>query len=114
MTTGRKFHDVLMTLGRAPSPEVGFARALKQMVALSGATVGGLSLLPVGGAPVVVTTGARRGSSLDAWIRARLGEPPRGVVHRSLNEAPPRWRAGSSVLLRAVLGEPSEPLGQFV
>ena len=114
MTTGRKFHDILMTLGRASSPEVGFARALKQMVVLSGATVGGLSLLPVGGAPVVVTTGARRGSSLDGWIRARLGEPPGGVVHRSLSETPPRRRAGSSVLLRAVLGEPGEPLGQLV
>ena len=48
MKIGRLFPDLLTTLGRAASPEAGFAFTLRRLVALSGATAGGLVFRPVG------------------------------------------------------------------
>ena len=61
-----------------------------------------------------MTAGARRGSALDHWLRERLAEPARGVRREAVADPPPGWRAGKPVLLRAPLGEPGSPLGQFV
>jgi homocysteine S-methyltransferase len=106
--------DLLATLGRAASPEAGFARTLRQLVTLSGATCGGLVFRPRRGASLTVTAGARRGSALDRWLRERLAEPVRGVRREAVADPPSGWRAGKPVLLRAPLGEPASPLGQFV
>jgi two-component system, NtrC family, sensor kinase len=111
---GRLFPDLLATLGRAASPEAGFARTLRQLVTLSGATCGGLVFRPRRGASLTVTAGARRGSALDRWLRERLTEPARGVRREAVADPPSGWRAGKPVLLRAPLGEPGSPLGQFV
>src|SRR5258705_13486561 len=78
MKIGRLFPDLLATLGRAASSEAGFALTLKQLVALAGARAGGLRFRPGDGAPMDVIVGARRGSTLGKWIKARLQTPPRG------------------------------------
>src|SRR2546422_315722 len=99
MKIGRLFPDLLTTLGRASSPETGFARALKQLVTLSRATAGGLSFVPGRGEPLLFTAGTRRGSSLDAWLRARLGEAGRGMRLGPVDAPPPGGR-----------GRPAHPL----
>ena len=114
MKSGRLAPDVLATLGRASSPEAGFSRTLKQLVTLSGATAGGLCYLPGRGAPLLITAGTRRGSALDAWVRARLGEPARGLRVQPMADPPPGWRGRPPALLRAALGEHGAPLGQLL
>jgi two-component system, NtrC family, sensor kinase len=115
MKIGRLFPDLLATLGRAASPEAGFARTLRRLVEDSGAVAGALRFAPGAGPPIHVTVGVRRGSALEAWLAERLGEPARGIVLRTLREAPPGWRRrGRACLLRAVLGEPAQPVGRFV
>jgi two-component system, NtrC family, sensor kinase len=115
MKIGRLFPDLLTTLGRAPSPEAGFARTLKLIVTLSGASAGALCFVPVRGAPLVVTAGARRGSALDAWLRARLQEPARGTrLFAVPDPPPPGWRRRPPVLFRAPLGEHDTPLGRLL
>jgi two-component system NtrC family sensor kinase len=106
--------DLLATVGRAASPEAGFARALRQLVALSGAGAGGLSFVPARGAALLATAGARRGSALDGWIRARLAEPAQGMRVGDVEESPPGWRGPRPLMLRARLGPPRAPLGQLV
>jgi GAF domain-containing protein len=108
------FPDLLATLGRASSPEAGFARALRRLVTLCGATAGGLCFLPGRGAPLLITAGTRRGSVLDGWLRARLGEAGRRMRLRPVDAPPPGWRGRPPVLLRAALGEHAAPLGQFL
>jgi two-component system, NtrC family, sensor kinase len=115
MKIGRLFPDLLATLGRAASPEVGFARTLRRLVDDSGAVAGGLLFTPLGGRRIQVTVGSRQGSALEAWIGERLAEPARGVSFRTLREPPPGWRRRAAAgLLRASLGEPSAPAGRFV
>jgi len=114
MKFGRLFPELLTTLGRASSPETGFARALKQLVTLSRATAGGLSFVPGRGEPLLFTAGTRRGSSLDAWLRARLGEAGRGMRLGPVDAPPPGWRSRPPVLLSAPLGKHAAPLGQFL
>ena len=115
MKIGRLFPDLLATLGRAASPEVGFARTLRRLVDDSGAVAGGLLFMPLGGRPIQVIVGSRPGSALEAWIGERLAEPARGVSFRTLREPPPGWRRRAAAgLLRASLGEPSAPAGRFV
>ena len=114
MKIGRLFPDLLATLGRAASPEAGFALTLKQLVTLSGAASGGLCFVPGRSAPLLVTAGTRRGSALDAWIRARLGEPVRGVRLDPVDDPPPGWRGRRPVTLRAALGERTGPVGRFL
>jgi two-component system, NtrC family, sensor kinase len=115
MTIEQPFRDLLGTLGRAASPTAGVARALNDLVALTGATSGGLAFEPDGSPPLVVTAGTRPGSTLDAWLRARLHEPARGVRLDPLVEAPPGRRRGRRpVILRAVLGEGTGSVGRFV
>ena len=113
MKIAQLFPVLLATLGRAASPEAGFVRTLKQLVSLSGATSGGLCFVPARGTPLVVTTGNRRGSALDLWIRARLDEPVRGM---RLDEvaAPPGWRGPQPVILRAALGDRVGSRGRFL
>jgi two-component system NtrC family sensor kinase len=114
MKIGRLFPDLLATLGRAASPEVGFARTLKRLVTLSGATAGGLCFAPARGAPIVVTAGARRGSPLDLWLRERLAEPARGIRLGTPRTPPPGRPSARPTLLRASLGDGKRPLGRFV
>jgi len=111
---GRRFPDLVATLGRASSPEAGFTRALKELVARSGATAGGLCFAPGRGAPLMITAGTRPGSALDAWLRARLGEQARGMRVEALEDRPPGWRGRRPVLLRASLGERRAPLGRLL
>jgi GAF domain-containing protein/signal transduction histidine kinase len=115
MKIGRLFPDLLAARGRPASPGAGFARTLRRLVEDSGAVAGALLFAPGGGPPIQVTAGVRRGSALEAWLAARLGEPTRGVALRALREAPPGWRRRErACLLRAALGEPAEPVGRFV
>jgi two-component system, NtrC family, sensor kinase len=114
MKNGRLLPDLLATLGHAASPEAGFARALKQLVTISGATAGGLCFTPGRGGPLLITAGLRRGSALDTWFRARLAEPPHGPVLRSVSDPPPGWRGRPPVLMRASLGERGAPLGRLL
>ena len=43
MKIGRLFPDLLATLGRASSPEIGVARGIKRLVTLTGASAGRLT-----------------------------------------------------------------------
>ena len=114
MKNGRLLPDLLATLGHAASPEAGFARALKQLVTVSGATAGGLCFQPGRGGPLLITAGVRRGSALDTWFRARLSEPAHGpLLVRPVNP-PPGWRGRPPVLMRAALGERGAPLGRLL
>ncbi len=113
MKIGGLFPDLLVALGRASSPEAGFARTLRQLVTLSGAKAGALAFEPGRGAPLVVTAGTRRGSALESWLRARLAEPARGVRIEAV-DAPPGWRGIKPVLLRARLGGQAGPLGHLL
>ncbi|HXJ78467.1 MAG TPA: GAF domain-containing protein [Candidatus Methylomirabilis sp.] len=114
MKTGRLVADLLTTLGRASSPEAGFARAARQLVALSGAAAGGLCFKPARGTPLLTVVGARRGSGLDRWLRARLPEGPRGMRVGAMDDPPAGWRGRRAVMLSAALGEPGTPLGRLV
>ncbi|HET8577149.1 MAG TPA: GAF domain-containing protein [Methylomirabilota bacterium] len=115
MKIGRLFPDLLATLGRAASPEAGFARTLTKLIALSGARAGGLCFEAGRGAALRVTAGVRRGSPLDRWLRSRLDEPIRGVKIQQLGEPPPGWRRGRPpVLLRASLGDVESSVGRFL
>ena len=115
MKTGRLVADLLTTLGRASSPEAGFAHALRQLVALSGATAGALRFEPERGTPFLAVVGARRGSALDAWLRARLVEGGvRGRRVDPVDEPPPGRGRRRPVVLRAALGESGAPVGRFL
>src|ERR1700675_3224482 len=114
MKIGQLFPDLLATLGRAASPEAGFARTLKQLVTLAGATSGGLCFVPGRGNPLVVTAGNRRGSGLDTWMRARLGEAVRGMRLDEVAAPPPGWRGPNPVMLRAALGDRMGSRGRFL
>ncbi|HEV8441387.1 MAG TPA: GAF domain-containing protein [Methylomirabilota bacterium] len=111
MKIGQRFPDLLATLGRGASPEQGFARSLRDLLALSGAGSGGLCFTPSRGTPVIVTAGTRRGSALDDWMRARLREPIRGTRLAALKTPPPGWRGAGPVMLSAALGDRSGTLG---
>src|SRR6185437_15385495 len=102
------------SLGGAASSEVGFARTVKRLVTLSGARAGALRFQPREGAPIDVVAGARRGSSLDRWLRGRLDTAARGVRLEKLREAPPGVGGRDPMLLVAALGDPGRPLGGLV
>jgi signal transduction histidine kinase len=111
---GQLFPELLTALGRAASPEEGLGRTVRQLVRLSGARCGGLRFGPGGAVPVTVTAGARAGSPLDRWLRARLAEPVRGVrvePARGLRERP---GGRPPFAFRAPLGDPARPLGRLV
>ena len=115
MKIGQLFPDLVAMLSRAASPEAGFALTLKKLLALTGARAGGLCFHPGAGAALHVTAGARRGSALEAWLRARLDQPIKGVRLERLKEAPPGWRGRRGlILLRASLGDGRSPVGRFV
>src|SRR5215831_6995831 len=121
MKTGRLVADLLTSLGRAPSPEAGFTRALKQLVALSGARAGALCFDPGRGGSLIAVAGTRRGSALDTWLRAEIAEKraeftekTRGVRLDPMREPPPGWHGPTPVVLRAALGESGARLGRFL
>ena len=114
MKIGRLFPDLLASLGGAASSEVGFARTVKRLVTLSGARAGALRFQPREGAPIDVVAGARRGSSLDRWLRGRLDTAARGVRLEKLREAPPGVGGRDPMLLVAALGDPGRHLGGLV
>ena len=95
MKIGRLFPDLLATLGRAASPEVGFARTLRRLVDDSGAVAGGLLFTPLGGRRIQVTVGSRPGSALEAWIGERLAEPALG---RRASRNSPVWSSGLTTM----------------
>ncbi len=113
MKIGRLFPDLLASLGGAASSEAGFASSLKRLVALSGARAGALRFRPREGAPVDVVVGARRGSTLDRWLRDRLEAGDRGLRLERLRDAPPGI-GRDAVLLAAALGDPGRPNGRLV
>jgi len=114
MKIGRLFSDLLAALGGAASPEAGFALSLRQLLTLSGARCGGLAFQSGRGAPLIVTAGARRGSALDQWLRARLDEPVRTIRRQPVVPAPAGWRGARPVMVRAPLGDQSKPFGQLL
>ena len=114
MKIGRLFPDLLATLGGATSTEAGFAGTLKRLVALSGARAGAMRFRPSDGAPIDVVVGARRGSALDRWLRARLEPSRRGVRLEKPEEMPAGARGRDVVVLAAALGAPARPLGGLV
>jgi two-component system NtrC family sensor kinase len=115
MKIGRLFPDLLTTLGRAAAPEAGFAFTLRRLVALSGATAGGLEFLSGRGPRILVTAGTKPGSALDAWIREHVADPVRAAGVRRLSERPPGWRPGEPpVVFRAPLGDPRRPVGHLL
>ncbi|MCI0548681.1 MAG: GAF domain-containing protein, partial [Candidatus Rokubacteria bacterium] len=64
---------------------------------------------------LVVTAGARPGSDLERWLRARLAGPARGVRLSTPARVPPGWRGRARpALLRAALGTGERPAGQLV
>ncbi|HEY7040635.1 MAG TPA: GAF domain-containing protein [Methylomirabilota bacterium] len=114
MKIGRLFPDLLATLGHAVSSEAGFSRTLKQLVTLSGGRAGAMRLRPSDAAPIDVIVGARRGSPLDRWLRARLDHPVRGIRLEKLSEAPPGLRGRDLTSLAASLGDSARPAGSLV
>jgi putative methionine-R-sulfoxide reductase with GAF domain len=114
MAIGALFRDLLTAPGRAASPSTGFARSLRQLLVLTGARCGALAFRPGRGAPLVVTAGARRGSPLDRWLRARLEAPAGGLRLEPVDDPPRGWRGGSPVALRAALGDTASALGQLL
>ena len=114
MKIGRLFPDLLATLGGAASSEAGFARTLRQLVTLAGARAGGLRFHPGDAAPVDLIVGARRGSPLERWMKARLEAPIRGVRLERLAAPPPGLRPRDRALLTAALGDRSRPVGGLV
>jgi GAF domain-containing protein len=98
MKIGRVFPDLLTPLGAASSLEQGLAHTLRRLVGLTSATAGALVFRPERGTPIV---------GLDAWLRAAVMSPARGV--RLAAARPPGGRRGT--LLRAALGPPRRPLG---
>ncbi|HEU4440185.1 MAG TPA: GAF domain-containing protein [Methylomirabilota bacterium] len=114
MKIGRLFPDLVATLGHAVSSEAGFTRTLKQLVTLSGARAGALRLRPLDAAAIDVVVGARRGSSLDRWLRDRLDHVPRGLRLEKLPAPPPGFRGHDGTLLSAALGDAAHPAGGLV
>src|SRR6266446_7772403 len=111
---GRLFPDLLATLGGVASSEAGFVRTLKRLVALSGARAGALRFRPGEAAPVDLVVGARPGSALDGWLRARLEPPRRGVRLEKPAAMPPGLKRRDPVVLATALGDPAHPMGALV
>jgi PAS domain S-box-containing protein len=111
---GRIFPDLLATLGGAASSEAGFAPTLKRLAALSGARAGALRFRPGEGAPVDLVVGARPGSALDRWLRARLDPPRRGVRLEKPTAMPPGPKGRDQVVLATALGDAARPMGALV
>ncbi|HYB40674.1 MAG TPA: GAF domain-containing protein [Candidatus Methylomirabilis sp.] len=115
MRIGRPFPDLLAPLGCAVSPEEGFSRVIKQLVAVTRATAGGACFAPGRGMPLVTTAGARPGSPLDRWLRARLGDPPpRCQGLEGGTDLPAGRRARPLAMFRSPLGKPATPVGQLI
>jgi two-component system NtrC family sensor kinase len=115
MKIGRLFPDLLATLGRASSPEVGVARGIKRLVALTGASAGRLTFSGGPGPSIDLLAGARPGSALAVWLHERDATPPRRIRIETLREPPPGWKGpGRPLLLSAALGPPAHPLGALL
>src|SRR5258708_14826038 len=106
---GRLFPDLLATLGGVASSEAGFVRTLKRLVALSGARAGALRFRPGEAAPVDLVVGARPGSALDGWLRARLEPPRRGVRLGKPAPTPPGPKGRDPGGAPATPGGPAPP-----
>src|SRR5260370_3905361 len=106
---GRLFPDLLATLGGVASSEAGFVRTLKRLVALSGARAGALRFRPGEAAPVDLVVGARPGSALDGWLRARLDPPRWGVRLEQPAATPPRLKGRDHAGLPHHPGAPPPP-----
>src|SRR5713101_6495202 len=115
MKIGRLFPDLLATLGRASSPEIGVARGIKRLVRLTGASTARLTFTGGQGPAIDLVAGARPGSALATWLGERDATPPRRMRVETLRERPPGWKGpGRPLLLRAPLGPPSHPLGTLM
>jgi two-component system, NtrC family, sensor kinase len=115
MKIGRVFPDLLLSLARAASPEEGLHQTLRRLVRLTGAAAGAMVVRPAENTQIVVTAGARDGSALATWLRARLAERGRrarvatGEVTLSSRGRRARYR-----VLRMGLGLPSRPVGELI
>src|SRR5262252_137437 len=112
MKTGQPFRDLLVGVGRAPTLEAGVNRAVRELVALSGATAGGLCFHPEASVSILATAGTRRGSALDSWMRAGLREAVKGTRLDRLPAPPRGWRGRRGcVALRVALGDGAASTG---
>src|SRR3990172_8133870 len=110
MKIGRLFPDLLATLGRASSPEIGVARGIKRLVTLTGASAGRLTFSGGPGPSVDLLAGARPGSALATWLGELDATPPRRMRVETLREPPPGWKGpGRPRLLLAPLRPPPHP-----
>ncbi len=115
MKIGRLFPDLLTTIGRASSPEIGVARGIKRLVRLTGASAGRLTFSGGPGPSLDLLAGARPGSALATWLGGLDATPPRRMRVETLREPPPGWKGpGRALLLRAPLGPPAHPLGTLL
>ncbi len=104
--------DVLSELGAGRSMEEGLQRALRRLIALTGATAGALQFRPERAEPLLVSAG--RGhvpAALEAWLRRCLAGPAaRGT---RLARAALPGVLGPMMLLRAPLGPPRRGRGEL-
>ena len=115
MKSGRMFPDLLVALGRANSPAEGLHQALRRLVRLAGAAAGAIEVRPAESAPVMATAGARDGSALATWLRARLAERGRRMrVATGALTLPGGGRRARYRVLRTGLGRPSRPVGELI
>ena len=83
MKIGRLFPDLLASLGRASSPQVGVARGIKRLVKLTGASAGRLTYSGGPGPSLDLFAGPRPGSPLATWLSERDVTPPRDSQART-------------------------------
>jgi two-component system NtrC family sensor kinase len=124
MKIGRVFPDLLTALGTAASVEDGLRQMLRRLVRLTGATAGVLVFRPPRGPHIVVTAGPRAlPPQLDAWLRAAVRVPARGVrrmrarLPHEVAVGPQRRRsrreAANPALLRTPLAAPGRAFGEL-
>jgi two-component system, NtrC family, sensor kinase len=115
MKIGRGFPDLLVALARAASPEDGLHQILRRLVRLAGAAAGALVVRPAENAQIVVTAGARDGSALATWLRARLAERGRRArIATAEVTLSGRGRRHRYRVLRMGLGLRSRPVGELI
>ncbi len=104
--------EVVRELGAGQSMEEGLQRALRRLIALTGATAGALAFRPERADHFLVSAGRGRGPvALQSWLGQRLAGPAaRGL---RLDRVTPPGLSGRVVLLRAPLGPPRRARGEL-
>ncbi|MGH7325594.1 MAG: GAF domain-containing protein, partial [Candidatus Rokuibacteriota bacterium] len=104
--------EVIRELGAGQSMEEGLQRALRRLIALTGATAGALAFRPERADHFLVSAVRGRGPvALQSWLGQRLAGPAaRGL---RLDRVTPPGLSGRVVLLRAPLGPPRRARGEL-